>query len=91
MNDINCRMPVLALRGIVCLPDMVLHFDVSGKKSIAALEAAMVKDQMVFLVTQKNPDEEEPAPEALYRIGTMAKIKQIVKMPENMVRVLAEG
>lgn len=91
MNDINCRMPVLALRGLVCLPDMVLHFDVSRKKSIAALEAAMVKDQMVFLVTQKDPDEEEPAPEALYRTGTMAKIKQIVKMPENMVRVLAEG
>ncbi|MGN0205072.1 MAG: endopeptidase La [Coprococcus sp.] len=91
MNDINCRMPVLALRGLVCLPDMVLNFDVSRKKSIAALEAAMVKDQMIFLVTQQDPDEEEPSLEKLYRIGTMAKIKQIVKMPENMVRVLAEG
>ena len=47
MSDINCRMPAVALRGLVCLPDMILHFDVSRKKSIAALEAAMVKDQMV--------------------------------------------
>ena len=58
MSDINCRMPAVALRGLVCLPDMILHFDVSRKKSIAALEAAMVKDQMVFLVAQKDPDEE---------------------------------
>ena len=56
MSDINCRMPAVALRGLVCLPDMILHFDVSRKKSIAALEAAMVKDQMVFLVAQKDPD-----------------------------------
>ena len=56
MSDINCRMPAVALRGLVCLPDMILHFDVSRKKSIAALEAAMVKDQMVFLVAQKDPE-----------------------------------
>ena len=91
MSDINCRMPAVALRGLVCLPDMVLHFDVSRKKSIAALEAAMVKDQMVFLVAQKDPDEEDPTEEELYQAGAMAKVKQIVKMPENMVRVVAEG
>lgn len=91
MSDINCRMPAVALRGLVCLPDMVLHFDVSRKKSIAALEAAMVKDQMVFLVAQKDPDEEDPTEEDLYQAGAMAKVKQIVKMPENMVRVVAEG
>ncbi len=91
MSDINCRMPAVALRGLVCLPDMVLHFDVSRKKSIAALEAAMVKDQMVFLVAQKDPDEEDPTQEGLYQAGAMAKVKQIVKMPENMVRVVAEG
>ena len=79
------------LRGLVCLPDMILHFDVSRKKSIAALEAAMVKDQMVFLVAQKDPDEEDPKQEDLYTAGAMAKVKQIVKMPENMVRVVAEG
>ena len=70
---------------------MILHFDVSRKKSIAALEAAMVKDQMVFLVAQKDPDEEDPKQEDLYTAGAMAKVKQIVKMPENMVRVVAEG
>ena len=91
MSDINCRMPAVALRGLVCLPDMGLHFDVSSKKSIAALEAAMVKDQMVFLVAQKDPDEEDPTQEGLYQAGAMAKVKQIVKMPENMVRVVAEG
>lgn len=91
MSDINCRMPAVALRGLVCLPDMILHFDVSRKKSIAALEAAMVKDQMVFLVAQKDPDEEDPKQEDLYTAGAMAKVKQIVKMPENMVRVVAEG
>ena len=91
MSDINCRMPAVALRGLVCLPDMILHFDVSRKKSIAALEAAMVKDQMVFLVAQKDPDEEDPKQEGLYIAGAMAKVKQIVKMPENMVRVVAEG
>ena len=91
MSDINCRMPAVALRGLVCLPDMILHFDVSRKKSIAALEAAMVKDQMVFLAAQKDPDEEDPKQEDLYTAGAMAKVKQIVKMPENMVRVVAEG
>ena len=91
MSDINCRMPAVALRGLVCLPEMVLHFDVSRKKSIAALEAAMVKDQMIFLVAQKDPDEEDPTQEGLYQAGTMAKVKQIVKMPEDMVRVVAEG
>lgn len=91
MSDINCRMPAVALRGLVCLPDMILHFDVSRKKSIAALEAAMVKDQMVFLVAQKDPDEEDPKQEDLYTAGAMAKVKQIVKMPENMVRVVAES
>ena len=91
MSDINCRMPAVALRGLVCLPDMILHFDVSRKKSIAALEAAMVKDQMVFLVAQKDPDEEDPKQEGLYIAGAMAKVKQIVKMPENMVRVVAKA
>lgn len=91
MNDINCRMPVVALRSLVIMPDMVMHFDVSRKKSIAAIEAAMVKDQMVFLVAQRDPEIENPAVEDLFKIGTMAKIKQIVKMPKDMVRVLVEG
>ena len=69
MSDINCRMPAVALRGLVCLPDMILHFDVSRKKSIAALEAAMVKDQMVFLVAQKDVEQENPDIEDLFKIG----------------------
>lgn len=91
MNDINCRMPMVALRGLVIMPDMVQHFDVSRKKSIAAIEAAMVKDQMIFMAAQKDPQTENPAEDDLYKIGTMAKIKQIVRMPKDMVRVLVEG
>ncbi len=91
MNNINCRMPAVALRSLVVMPEMVVHFDVSRKKSIAAVEAAMVKDQMIFLVTQRDPDIEDPSEDDLFETGTVAKIKQIVKMPKNMVRVLVEG
>ena len=91
MSDINCRMPAVALRGLVCLPDMILHFDVSRKKSIAALEAAMVKDQMVFLVAQKDVEQENPDIEDLFKIGIIAEVKQVIKLQNNIVRILVEG
>lgn len=84
-------MPVIALRGLTVFPSMVIHFDISRKKSIAAVEKAMTTDQKVFLVTQRQPEMMEPSAEDLYHIGTIASIKQLVKMPGGIVRVMVEG
>lgn len=91
MEDLIQILPVVALRGMTVLPDMVIHFDVSRERSIKAIEQAMLRDQRIFLVTQKDPQTEEPGPEDLYRIGTIAAVKQVIKMPHSIVRVLAEG
>lgn len=84
-------MPVIALRGLTVLPKMMMHFDISRRKSIAAVEKAMVSDQKVFLVAQKSPDEADPSEEQLFHVGTVALVKQLVKMPGNVVRVMVEG
>ena len=84
-------IPAIALRGLCVLPKMVVHFDVSRKKSIMALEKAMVKDQKIFLVAQKSVQEEDPDEEDLYSMGTVGTIKQIMKLPGGLVRVVAEG
>lgn len=89
--DNTRTMPVLALRGKTVFPYTVIYFDVSRKKSIIALEEAMSNSQEIFLVSQKNAEVEHPAEEDLYQIGTIAVIKQIVKMPKGLIRVLAEG
>ena len=73
------------------LPDMVIHFDVSRERSVKAIEEAMLRDQRVFLVTQKDVQVENPGPDDLYRIGTIASVKQVIKMPQKIIRVLAEG
>ena len=91
MEDLIQILPVVALRGMTVLPDMVIHFDVSRERSIKAIEQAMLRDQRIFLVTQKDPQTEEPGPDDLYRIGTIAAVKQVIKMPHSIVRVLAEG
>ena len=91
MSDMIEILPVVALRGMTILPDMVIHFDVSRERSIKAVEEAMLKEQRIFLVTQKDMQTENPGPEDLYRIGTIAAVKQIVRMPHKVVRVLAEG
>lgn len=91
MSEIKKVLPVIALRGMTVLPKMVVHFDVSRKKSIQALEKAMGGDKEVFLVTQKNPEESDPSAKDLFNFGTVATIKQLVKMPNNVVRVLVEG
>lgn len=85
------QLPAVALRGLTILPGMVAHFDVSRKKSIRAIEEAMLGDQEVFLITQKDPEEEDPSLEGLYHIGLIAQIKQVIKMQKNIVRVLVEG
>lgn len=91
MSDIIYNLPAIALRGTTILPDMIVHFDVSREKSIQAIEKAMMQDQRVLLITQKDPAVEDPAQEDLYKIGTVAEIKQLVKLPKNIVRVLVEG
>lgn len=91
MSDITKLMPAVALRGMTILPDMVIHFDVSRKKSIKAIEKAMLGDQKIFLITQIDVDDEEPRAEGLYKIGCVANIKQVIKLPNNILRVLVEG
>ena len=92
MNEIRYTLPAITLRGMAVLPEMVVHFDVSREKSITALEAAMEGEQNIFLITQKDAAIEEPGMEDLYTTGTVAKIKQIVKLQkEQVIRVLVEG
>lgn len=91
MEDTIMTMPVIALRGLTVLPHMTVSFDISRAKSVAAVERAMVGDQKVCLVTQKNPDDQNPQLEQLYHVGTIAHIKQLVKMPGGVVRVMVEG
>ena len=84
-------LPAIALRGTTILPDMIVHFDVSRERSIKATEAAMLLDQKIFLVTQKDPEVEKPELSELYQVGTVAYIKQVVKLPHDLLRVLVEG
>lgn len=84
-------LPALALRGTTILPDMIVHFDVSRKKSIKAVEAAMLHEQEIFLITQKDPEIQDPGASDLYKMGTVAYIKQVVKLPHDLLRVLVEG
>ena len=91
MSQVNYKLPVITLRGTSVLPDMILHFDVSRPRFVAALEAAMREEQNILLITQMNAEDDEPDKEALYKIGTIAKVKQLVKMPKDTIRVLVEG
>ena len=84
-------LPAIALRGTTILPDMIVHFDVSRERSIKAIEAAMLHDQKIFLITQKDPEVEKPELPELYQVGTVAYIKQVVKLPHDLLRVLVEG
>ncbi len=91
MTDMLKNIPAVALRGMTILPAMIVHFDISRKKSIKAVEQAMLKDQRLFVVAQKDTQVTDPVMEDLYRIGTIVEIKQVVKLPKNILRVLAEG
>ena len=84
-------MPLLALRGLVCFPQVLLHFDVGRTKSVKALNAAMESGQKIYLVAQKNLFDEEPDEAGLYGMGCVAHIRQILRMPDETVRVLVEG
>lgn len=90
-NEKNNIVPLLPLRGMTIFPHMVLHFDVGRTKSILALEDAMIKDQIIFLVSQTDQTVENPGIDDIYKIGTVSKIKQILKLPGDTIRVLVEG
>lgn len=90
MNN-TISIPMIALRGLAVLPETVLHFDVSRTRSIEAVQEAMSGDEKIFLLTQKNIEAEEPMEEDLYRIGTIATIKQVIKMPKQILRVVVSG
>ena len=85
------RLPLIPLRGLMVFPHMVLHFDVGRPRSISALEKAMVEDQRVFLVAQRDGDVEEPELEDMCRVGTVALVKQVLNLPGDSIRVLVEG
>lgn len=91
MSNIVEVMPAVALRGTVILPDMIVHFDISRPRSIKAVEKAMLHDQRIFLITQKDPDVDIPGLNELYKIGTIGCVKQVVKLPQNILRILVEG
>ncbi len=85
------QMPMVALRDVIVFPYMALHFEVGREKSIAALEAAMANDQTIFLAAQKDKELADPAPDEIFEIGTVSKVKQILKLPGDIIRVLVKG
>ncbi|EQB35802.1 MULTISPECIES: endopeptidase La [Virgibacillus] len=91
MTNDNRQLPLLPLRGLLVFPSMVLHLDVGREKSIAALEKAMMDDQQIFLAAQKKVRLEDPEPKDIYSIGTLATVKQMIKLPNGTMRVLVEG
>lgn len=84
-------LPTIALRGMTVLPDMVIHFDINRKKSIHAVEKAMQTNETIFLITQKDIDTANPVQDDLYSVGTVAKVKELIKLPKGIVRVLVAG
>ncbi|MBO5097473.1 MAG: endopeptidase La [Agathobacter sp.] len=85
------KLPAIALRGMTILPGMIAHFDISREKSLKAVEASMNENQQIYLVTQKDVEIDNPSLDELYQVGIIAEIKQVIKMQNNIVRVLAEG
>ena len=91
MNTNIITIPAIPLRGMTIFPNMIIHFDIGREKSIAALEEAMLNEGEVFLVAQKDPEVESPTRDDIYTIGTICKIKQLLKLPKGVRRVLVEG
>lgn len=91
MTDQEIIVPLLPLRGLLVYPTMVLHLDVGRDKSVQALEKAMVEDHLIFLTTQKDVSLDEPGEEDLFTMGTLTKVKQMLKLPNGTIRVLVEG
>ena len=91
MDNERKSLPMVALRGMTIMPEMVVHFDVSRERSIAAIQEAMVEEQKIFLAAQKSIETEDPGQEDVYDVGTVGTIKQLIKLPKHIVRVLVSG
>lgn len=91
MEEQIMNMPAVALRGLTILPGMIAHFDISRERSLRAVEEAMEQDQKIYLVTQRNVDSEDPSQEDLYQMGIVADIKQVVRLQNDVVRILVDG
>lgn len=91
MDTMILRMPAVCLRGMVILPGMIAHFDISREKSIKAIERCMMESQKIFLVAQRDVEKDNPDVEDVYRIGVIAEVKQVIKLQNNIIRVLVEG
>ncbi|MCI9600980.1 MAG: endopeptidase La [Lachnospiraceae bacterium] len=91
MGELEMKLPAVALRGMVILPEMITHFDVTRVRSVKAVERALTQEQRLFITAQKDPEDETPDMDRLFLTGTVAEIKQIVKMPHHILRVLVEG
>ncbi len=91
MEEQIINMPAVALRGLTILPGMIAHFDISRERSLRAVEEAMEQDQKIYLVTQRNVDIEDPTQEDLYQMGIVADIKQVVRLQNDVVRILVDG
>ena len=91
MDNETRSLPMVALRGLTIMPEMIVHFDVSRERSIAAIQQAMVEEQEIFLVAQKSIETENPGQDDIYETGTVASVKQLIKLSKKVVRVLVEG
>ena len=91
MAEQRLNLPMVPLRGLTIMPEMIVHFDVSRESSIAAVQEAMAEEQKIFLVSQKSIETEKPTQEDVFEIGTIATVKQIMKLPKQIMRVLVEG
>ena len=91
MDTMIRKLPAVALRGMVILPGMIAHFDISRAKSIRAVEESMMDEQHIFLVAQRDIEQENPNSSDVYKIGTIAEVKQVIKLQNNIVRILVEG
>lgn len=91
MNENSRRMPIVALKGMTVLPGSLIHFDINRPITIAAIEDAMLEDQMVFVVTQLDEENDMPKQEDLYEVGTIAMVKQLIRLPGNVIRVMISG
>lgn len=91
MEEQIMNMPAVALRGLTILPGMIAHFDISRERSLRAVEEAMEQDQKIYLVTQRNVNSEDPTQEDLYQMGIVADIKQVVRLQNDVVRILVDG
>lgn len=91
MENERISLPMVALRGMTIVPEMIVHFDISRERSIAAVQEAMVEDQKIFLATQREIETENPGQEDVFEVGTIATVKQIIKLPKHILRVLVQG